>query len=467
MIVSANAGNEADQTVITIMAVATGHVTGNQTLDVRVVLGGGITAGDFVLSNTTITILSGQSMGSVTFTVQDDNIGEFVETARVEFSNPSSGITLGPVTHQNIVITDNDSRFFDFDKTSSGTSPGYTSVLGSSVYSAATGFGWIGSGVESFATAPGSASELLQDYHFIRTGSKTFRADLPNGEYNVRVGIGSTIHKFANEAVYINGVLVDVVTSNLGVFLNPVYLVTVTDGKLEVAVERQGGTIVGINELSITRSNGIPVIVTSPTTLGYVTYDPLDSCGSRFDGQRFRQYQSGWRHGQYYGRLCDRGRRSAVHKSEWHHGELCGGHRRSDIDRYVVCGELPGGTPQCGRISTRPARRCCQTRTVTFEVNDGTNTASATRKIEVINPSFQTSSNYDFNKAADANAARIYVGPGHIRYNSSIGYGWTGSGHRRVLTRVAGVRPTYNETINSSAVVHARSGRTCQTVLTM
>ena len=41
MIVSVNAGNEADQTVITIMAVATGHVTGNQTLDVRVVLGGG------------------------------------------------------------------------------------------------------------------------------------------------------------------------------------------------------------------------------------------------------------------------------------------------------------------------------------------------------------------------------------------------------------------------------------------
>jgi predicted extracellular nuclease len=105
--VSSNTGSEAAQTVITITATASSAVVGNQTITLGVA-GTGITAGDYSLSNTTITILDGQTFGSVTFTVVDDVLVEGTETAVLTISNPSAGITLGTTTIQNITIIDND-----------------------------------------------------------------------------------------------------------------------------------------------------------------------------------------------------------------------------------------------------------------------------------------------------------------------------------------------------------------------
>ena len=92
--VSANAGRETGMTAITVTATASAAVSGDQTVDLAVT-GTGINSNDFALSGTTITILDGQTTGSVTFTVQDDSIIEGAETATLTISNPSSGLSLG------------------------------------------------------------------------------------------------------------------------------------------------------------------------------------------------------------------------------------------------------------------------------------------------------------------------------------------------------------------------------------
>jgi predicted extracellular nuclease/2',3'-cyclic-nucleotide 2'-phosphodiesterase (5'-nucleotidase family)/Ca2+-binding RTX toxin-like protein len=105
--VSTNAGSEAGTTVITLTAIASSAVTGDQSVTVAV-NGLGITTGDYTLSNNVITIANGATTGSVTFTVVDDVLVEGTETATLSISNPSSGIALGSTTSLNIAIADND-----------------------------------------------------------------------------------------------------------------------------------------------------------------------------------------------------------------------------------------------------------------------------------------------------------------------------------------------------------------------
>ncbi|BAZ07476.1 esterase-like activity of phytase family protein [Calothrix sp. NIES-3974] len=105
--VDPNSGTEAERTVITITAIASTAVSSEQTVDLTVT-GGGITAGDYTLSNTRITIPSGQTTGTATLTIVDDSEVEGTETATISITNPSAGLTLGTTTSQNITIIDND-----------------------------------------------------------------------------------------------------------------------------------------------------------------------------------------------------------------------------------------------------------------------------------------------------------------------------------------------------------------------
>ncbi len=104
--VSSNAGSEAAATSITVTATASAPVSGNQTVNLAV-NGTGITAGDYILSGTTITILNGQTTGTVTFTIRNDAATEGAETAVLTISNPSAGVILGSPVSQNITIADN------------------------------------------------------------------------------------------------------------------------------------------------------------------------------------------------------------------------------------------------------------------------------------------------------------------------------------------------------------------------
>lgn len=134
LFVSTNAGTEAEQTVITVSAIASSAVSGNQTVNLGV-SGTNITlVNDYTLSNTIITITDGQTTGSVTFTVADDAVAEGSETATLSISKPSSGITLGNTTIQNIDITDNDIAGVIISKsnanvTEGGVTDNYTVVL--------------------------------------------------------------------------------------------------------------------------------------------------------------------------------------------------------------------------------------------------------------------------------------------------------------------------------------------------
>jgi len=105
--VSANSGSEAEGTVILVTATADAPVIGDQTVAVSV-SGTGITGSDFVFSASLITILDGQTSGSITFTIEDDLMHERDETAILTIANPTAGITLGPMTTQDVTIVDND-----------------------------------------------------------------------------------------------------------------------------------------------------------------------------------------------------------------------------------------------------------------------------------------------------------------------------------------------------------------------
>jgi hypothetical protein len=100
-------GSETGPTVITVTATASSAVAGPQTVSLAVA-GTGITAGDYNLSGTTITIASGATTGTVTFTVVDDTVLEGAEVAALTISNASAGIKLGTTLTQNITIADNE-----------------------------------------------------------------------------------------------------------------------------------------------------------------------------------------------------------------------------------------------------------------------------------------------------------------------------------------------------------------------
>ncbi|TWT84610.1 Bifunctional hemolysin/adenylate cyclase precursor [Planctomycetes bacterium CA13] len=105
--VSLSEAAENEVSVVTVTATNDSNVTGNQTVDL-VVTGIGISPGDFSLSASQIVILDGQSSGSVTFTVVDDEVVEsLTETATLTISNPTSGLNVG-IASQNVNITDND-----------------------------------------------------------------------------------------------------------------------------------------------------------------------------------------------------------------------------------------------------------------------------------------------------------------------------------------------------------------------
>jgi predicted extracellular nuclease len=118
---SSSTGSETGQTIITVTATASSAVAGNQTVSLAVT-GSGISPGDYSLSNSTITIASGSTSGSVTFTVLDDALVEGTETATLTLSNPSTGISLSSSISQTILISDNEFLITEINPSGSSSS---------------------------------------------------------------------------------------------------------------------------------------------------------------------------------------------------------------------------------------------------------------------------------------------------------------------------------------------------------
>ena len=154
---SANIGSEAAGTVITVTATADAPVVGDQSVSIGV-SGAGVTASDYVLSNTSITIANGQTTGTVTFTVQDDALVEASETATLSLSNPSVGLSLGSTVSHNIAITDNDRAAVTIDDVSGAEDGGPITVTATLDVAVQGGFS-----VE-LNTTDGSATAANNDY---------------------------------------------------------------------------------------------------------------------------------------------------------------------------------------------------------------------------------------------------------------------------------------------------------------
>ncbi|CAN1210592.1 hypothetical protein TUMEXPCC7403_10375 [Tumidithrix helvetica PCC 7403] len=104
--VNTTTASENGQTVITLTATNSGTVVGDQTVDIFY-SGTGIDANDFTGTiPTQITILNGQTTGSVSFVVNYDTITEGTEIATFTIDNPTIGIALGSTTSQTVSISD-------------------------------------------------------------------------------------------------------------------------------------------------------------------------------------------------------------------------------------------------------------------------------------------------------------------------------------------------------------------------
>ncbi|WP_176329699.1 ExeM/NucH family extracellular endonuclease [Thioflexithrix psekupsensis] len=152
--VSSNSGTEATPaTDITVTATASSAVSGDQTVNLAVT-GTDITAGDYSLTNTTITILSGQTTGSVTFTIADDTDVESAETATLTISTPSAGISLSSTTSQAIAITDNDAGgTLSYSPTSLSETRTLDGVIADKITITLSGDTFTGSDGDNFVTA--------------------------------------------------------------------------------------------------------------------------------------------------------------------------------------------------------------------------------------------------------------------------------------------------------------------------
>ena len=122
--VSSQTGSETNETGFTITATASTAVNGEQTIDLGI-SGVDVTASDYSLSDTQITIADGETTGSVTLTVVDDSVIETAETLALSLTNLSAGIDLGTTTSANLTIADNDNPpVIDLDGNDNNTTDG-------------------------------------------------------------------------------------------------------------------------------------------------------------------------------------------------------------------------------------------------------------------------------------------------------------------------------------------------------
>jgi Ca2+-binding RTX toxin-like protein/methionine-rich copper-binding protein CopC len=185
--VNTSSSTESGTTEITVTATAASAVSENQTVTLAA-SGSGVDSGDYTLSNSTITILSGQTTGSVTFTVTNDTLLEGTETATLEISNPSAGIVLGTTTSQNVEITDNESATLAIAATSSVTEQGGVQNVGVvtlNIIGTGTGTFALGSGISITAdvtnVAGGTATGSGTDYNAFGTQTVTFGSSTSTG----------------------------------------------------------------------------------------------------------------------------------------------------------------------------------------------------------------------------------------------------------------------------------------------
>jgi trimeric autotransporter adhesin len=139
--INSTTGTEAATSQVILTATAASAVIGDQTVNVAI-SGTGITNADFtgVTFPTTITILNGATIGSISFNIADDNVSEGSETATFTISSPTSGITIGGTSTRTLTITDNPLTFINLTTVNVAHTENFNGMGTSSSAATPTGF---------------------------------------------------------------------------------------------------------------------------------------------------------------------------------------------------------------------------------------------------------------------------------------------------------------------------------------
>jgi uncharacterized repeat protein (TIGR02543 family) len=129
---------------------------------------------------------------------------------------------------------------FDFGTVESPVQAGYTQVIGSTAYSARTGYGW----TSTAGLTPRdreNPDDLRRDFVF-SSAERTFDVDLMNGGYTVTVVIGDQSFLHDKIDIYAEGVLeINDVTTCRGSFQEISFEIIITDGQLNLTMLNDGG----------------------------------------------------------------------------------------------------------------------------------------------------------------------------------------------------------------------------------
>lgn len=128
---------------------------------------------------------------------------------------------------------------FDFGTTGSPVDPEYIQVTPSTVYSTSSGYGWNNSTMLD-SRDRGAPDTLRRDFVF-SSMNRTFKVDLPNGEYLLMVILGDQNYAHDDVCIYAENVLKASVSIATGDFVQKVFVVSVDDGALDLMFHDDGG----------------------------------------------------------------------------------------------------------------------------------------------------------------------------------------------------------------------------------
>lgn len=254
-----NTGTEAAGTVITLTATASIAVTGDQTVDIAIT-GTGITGTDYTLSGATITILNGQTTGSVTFTVLDDSDAEGDEVATATIGNPSAGVVISAgADSEDLTIVDN-----DICGTETFVNSPNTGSYGTMNWTGDNSVDWTSTDSRGDQDLAGDEAVML------RNGSLTNDVSQPNGCGTISFDYARIYSNNSTLQVYINGVQYggDITVSST----SPTTFSTVVNVSGNIDIElRNAGNRTLISNLTWTCFDG-PVITVLVTSLNGFVY---------------------------------------------------------------------------------------------------------------------------------------------------------------------------------------------------
>lgn len=177
---------------------------------------------DYVLSNGTVTITSGNTSSNIAVTLIDDIVLESSETIELLLSNPSSGITLGSNTTHTFSISDDDNaRKINFTASSSNGAEGTTPVT-LTVQSTSPSSSDI---TVDYSVTGGTATGSGTDYT-LAAGTATIPGDNTSTSTTFDIAIVDDSEDELDEDIEIT--LTNPINGNLDV-TNTVYTFTITD----------------------------------------------------------------------------------------------------------------------------------------------------------------------------------------------------------------------------------------------